>query len=169
MEGTKTQHHKDDDNVVTATLSDSMGDASEVAALTLRVINVSLSDVSETVNADQAEMVSNTPTPLPRREDRVRLGKTRSVTSFVSCSSTPIDSATTVTKSVRPIDSYFALIVRSESSTDETRKKSSGKTVPHNVDNVGADRSITPNILEGLEVNASAKAPKPILPSSTSD
>ena len=167
MSGTQPQHPKAGDFASTA-VSESSADAQDVADITSGVINVSLQEEGEPEISGDTEMVSKHFEPLPKRDERSRVTRVRSMTSFVSCPSTPSESTTTVSKSVRPINSYFTPIVKPTPPIDgngpDGNDEASSNT--NDEDNV---RAITPNILEGLILNDGANVPKPVLTSSQTD
>ena len=168
MSGTQSQDPAVGKKVDTA-LSASMADIAEVAELTSRVTNVSLDEEGEPETSGSCEMVSNTLIALPPREIRLRTVRAKSVTSFVSCPSTPEDSMITVTKTARPINSYFMPIDKPRPSVDGREHVKEKDDNPSTDNNKVSERPFTPNILEGLISNDGAHVPKPVLTSSQTD
>ena len=117
MSGTQAQDTLVGDKVDSA-VSDLLVDTPEVADLLSRVTNVSLDKEGEPETSASTEMVSSNFTPLPRRDILPRNTRAKSVTSFLSCPSTPDASSIAVTKSVRPINSYFTPIEKPNPSVD---------------------------------------------------
>ena len=156
-DGAQKQRQENSDNIPSAH-SESTPNMADVADLTDRVINVSLDEVSSPDTSAATIMVSNTQSPLPQREVNSKPHRTRSATSFVSCPSTPCDSVTTVPKSIRLINTYFAPINKTMAPIGTVSK---GSTKSDNTKVTAQPRPVTPNILEGLILDSDAIAPLP--------
>ena len=165
MSGTQAQDPLVGDKVDSA-VSDLLVDTPEVADLLSRVTNVSLDKEGEPETSASTEMVSSNFTPLPRRDILPRNTRAKSVTIFVSCPSTPDASSIAVTKSVRPINSYFTPIEKPNPSVDGKAKDANKDDNTSKDKKKVSERPLTPNVLEGLISNDGTIAPKPVLTSS---